>query len=86
MPQRQRWGFGCSPDSRKVANLSANPAVVVTVEDTVEAISIEGTARRIEGDDADPMIEAWVDKYADEIEVGVERVSPDAAAEDRVVS
>ena len=67
MPQRQRWGVGCSPDSQKVRNLAANPNVVVTVEDTVEAISIEGTAERIDGDDADAFITAWVDKYASEI-------------------
>ena len=69
MPDRQRWGFGCAPTSQKVHNLAANPAVVVTVEDTVEAISIEGIADRIDGDEAVPMIEAWIDKYADEIEV-----------------
>lgn len=69
MPERQRWGFGCSPDSQKARNLSANPAVVVTTEDTVELVSIEGTAIPVSGDDAVPMIEAWVDKYGDEIEV-----------------
>lgn len=69
MPDRQRWGFGCSPTSQKARNLAANPAVVVTTEDTVELVSIEGTAAPIEGEAADAMIEAWVDKYADEIDV-----------------
>ena len=42
MPAQQRWGLGCARSSQKVRNLEANPNVVVTVEDTVEAISIEG--------------------------------------------
>lgn len=69
MPERQRWGFGCSPTSQKVRNLATNPSVVVTIENTVELVSVEGTARPIADDDAVPLIEAWVDKYAEEIEV-----------------
>lgn len=69
MPERQRWGFGCSPTSQKARNLAANPAVVVTTENTIELVSIEGTAAPVEGDAAEALVEAWVDKYADEIEV-----------------
>ena len=57
--------------------------MVVTVEDTVEAISIEGTAERIDGGAADAFITAWVDKYASEIgdfADGVDDDSRDQAA------
>ncbi|MEM9519157.1 MAG: pyridoxamine 5'-phosphate oxidase family protein [Actinomycetota bacterium] len=69
MPDRQRWGFGCASSSRKSRNLTTNPHVVVTTEDTVELVSIEGVARPIAGNDAVPLVEAWVDKYADEVGV-----------------
>ena len=84
MPDRQRWGVGCSPDSQKVRNLAANANVVITVEDTVEAISIEGAAERIDGDAAEPFITAWVDKYASEIgdfADGIDDESREQAAE-----
>ncbi|MEM7095375.1 MAG: pyridoxamine 5'-phosphate oxidase family protein [Actinomycetota bacterium] len=69
MPDRQRWGCGFAASSQKSRNLQANAEVVVTGEDTVEVVSIEGTAQSIEGDAAHAFIEAWVDKYAEEIEV-----------------
>jgi PPOX class probable F420-dependent enzyme len=79
MPDRQRWGLGCARSSQKVRNLEANPNVVVTVEDTVEAISIEGVARRIDGPDADAFIEAWVTKYAAELGDFADDVDHDAS-------
>jgi len=56
-----RFLFSCSPHSRKARNLAANPQVVVTVDDTVECVSVEGRARVIEP--GDPVRETWVDRY-----------------------
>ena len=43
-----RFWFSCAPEALKARNLQTNLHVVVTVEDTVEAISIEGVASRRE--------------------------------------
>ena len=57
----QRFMFSCGPSSRKARDLAANPQVVVTVDDTVECVSIEGSARVL--DPADPAVAVWVDRY-----------------------
>lgn len=44
-----RFWFSAAPDAFKVRNIAANPHVVVTGEDTVDVVSIEGTAARVEG-------------------------------------
>jgi hypothetical protein len=54
-----RFAFSCGPRSRKAANLAANPWVVVASEDTVECLSMEGTAQRVDGDRA----AVWTDRY-----------------------
>ena len=55
-----RFMFSCAPTARKARNIAANPHVVVTVDSTVEAISVEGTAAPI----TDPgRIDAWIDRY-----------------------
>lgn len=56
-----RFVFSGSPNSRKARNLAANPQVVVTVDDTVECVSVEGVARVLEP--GDPGREAWIDRY-----------------------
>ncbi len=67
MPERQRWGGGFATSARKVRNMRANDRVVVTNEDSVNVVSIEGRAMPIAGDEADPMIQAWAEKYRSEI-------------------
>ncbi len=67
MPERSRWGAAFSPDARKVRNLAANDLVVVTNEDTVEVVSIEGRATEVTGADADALVEAWTDKYLEAV-------------------
>lgn len=62
---RQRFAFGCAPSARKVRNIAANPAVVVTIENTVECVSIEGTAQPLRGADLDDAATAWATKYHD---------------------
>ncbi len=66
MPERERFGFSCAPTARKVRNLAANPRVVVMGEDTVNVVSIEGTAERLDEQGADRMARAWFAKYIDE--------------------
>jgi hypothetical protein len=56
----QRFGFSCGPRSRKAANLAANPQMVLAGDDTVDCLSIEGRAARVD----DPgRIDAWVGRY-----------------------
>jgi len=44
LPERQRFGFSSAPSARKVRNIAANDQVVVTTQDSVECVSIEGRA------------------------------------------
>ena len=62
-----RFAFSCGPRSRKAANLAANPHVVVASEDTVEALSIEGQAQRVDGDRLEVWIRRYLDKYTADV-------------------
>jgi hypothetical protein len=56
-----RFVFSCAPTSRKARNIASNPQVCVTVDDTIECVSVEGTARVIA---ADPAIgQLYAEKY-----------------------
>jgi Pyridoxamine 5'-phosphate oxidase len=63
LPDTERFWFSCAPSSRKLRNIEANPQVVVAVDDTVECVSVEGVAHIAGGDDAAPMIAAYLVKY-----------------------
>lgn len=67
LPETDRFWFSCSPNARKVRNIAENPRSVVTVDDTVECVSVEGRARIADpAGDADrvgPMIAAYLSKY-----------------------
>ena len=58
-----QFAFSCGPRSRKASNLAANSNVVVTTEDTVEALSIEGRAAPVEGERQDVWIARYLAKY-----------------------
>ena len=58
--QKYRFGFSCGHLTRKAYNIRANPQVVVTGADPVEAISIEGTAAEVT--EAVPL-QSWVTRY-----------------------
>lgn len=62
-----RFWFSCSPRARKARNIAENPQCAVTVDDTVECVSVEGTARLVdpEADRAavDRMVAAYLAKY-----------------------
>ena len=70
IPQDDRFWFSCSPNSRKARNLAENPQCAVTVDDTVECISVQGRARMVDpADDAsaiDRFVEDYVSKYWDD--------------------
>lgn len=55
-----RFGFSCGPRSRKARNLVANPRAVVAIDDTVECVSVEGTASKVADDAAQA---TWIDRY-----------------------
>jgi hypothetical protein len=59
----QRFAWSCAPRSRKAANLAANPQAAVAVDDTVECLSIEGRAARVDGTREDVWIERYLAKY-----------------------
>jgi Pyridoxamine 5'-phosphate oxidase len=62
-------GFAWSnaPGARKTANIAANPQVCVAVDSTVECVSVEGRATRLEpGPEQDAWIERYLDKYRGE--------------------
>ena len=67
LSEPDRFWFSCSPNARKLHNIVANPQCVVTVDDTVECISVEGRARLAEpARDAgaiDRVVASYVAKY-----------------------
>ena len=59
-----RFAFSCSPNARKARNLSVNDHAVVMVDDTVECVSVEGTAGPLtDPDRREQWIERYVTKY-----------------------
>lgn len=69
LPSSERFWFGCSPRARKARNLRWNPAVVVAPTDTVEVVSLEGRAEERTGSDIEQFVEAYAQKYGDEMEM-----------------
>ena len=66
IPERDRFAFSCAPTARKVRNIEANDRVVITNDDAVNVVSIEGRAERLEGDAVDAMCVPYQAKYAAE--------------------
>lgn len=64
-----RFVFSCAPTARKARNIAVNPQVCVTVADTVECVSVEGTARVLTRDaggseaDVEQRAQAYAEKY-----------------------
>ena len=67
LPDSDRFWFSCSPGARKRRNIAENPHCVVTVDDTVECVSVEGLARvadpEQDADDVQRMVAAYLEKY-----------------------
>ena len=70
LPSTDRFWFSCSPSSRKARNIAENPQCVVTVDNTVECISVEGRAHVADptpdADAIDEAVAAYVSKYWDD--------------------
>lgn len=67
VPETDRFWFSCSPNARKARNLVENSQCVVTVDNTVECISVEGRAVAADpASDADAIgraVTTYVTKY-----------------------
>lgn len=63
LPETERFVFSCADGSRKARNLRENPGVVVTADDSVEVVSLEGTATEIRTGDIPDVIERYAVKY-----------------------
>lgn len=55
-----RFVFSCGPRSRKARNLAANPRVSIASEDTIEALSLQGSAEVVTHA---PRQEEWIGRY-----------------------
>lgn len=55
-----RFAFSAGPRSRKARNLAGNAGAVVMTDDTVECVSVEGSATVV--DDAEHLA-LWIDRY-----------------------
>lgn len=71
--EEHRFCFSCGPRSRKVRDLAANPHVSVAPEDTVEVVSVEGTAVIVHDESRR---ECWIERYLTKYRP----VSPDLSA------
>ena len=56
-----RFWFSATTDALKVRNIAHNPNVVITGEDTVNVVSIEGTAARVDG--RRDVADRWAARY-----------------------
>ncbi len=67
LAEPDRFWFSCSPKARKLRNITENPQCAVTVDDTVECVSVEGRATIADAhQDAasiDRVIAAYLAKY-----------------------
>lgn len=70
LAETDRFWFSCSPNARKARNIVKNPQCVVTVDDTVECVSVEGRAAVADvARDADAInraVASYVTKYWDD--------------------
>lgn len=48
LPEVDEFIFSCAPGARKARNLRENPRITVAGDDSVEVVSIEGTAEEID--------------------------------------
>lgn len=67
LADEERFWSSCSPNARKVRNLAENPQCVVTVDDTIECVSVEGRGRVVDpaegGTTFDAVVAAYLAKY-----------------------
>ena len=56
----KQFMFSCSPNAKKVRNIASNPRVTFTNSDSVECVSVQGSAERLI---TIARIDTWVDRY-----------------------
>ena len=66
LPEPGTFAFSCSPSSRKVRNIEANPQVSVAVDDSVEVVVLEGRAAFVEPATVADELHAFASKYWDD--------------------
>ncbi len=65
-PMENEFWFSCAPTARKARNIKQNAHVVVTGQDTVEVVSVEGLAEiKVSGSDRQRGLDAVVAKYSE---------------------
>jgi nitroimidazol reductase NimA-like FMN-containing flavoprotein (pyridoxamine 5'-phosphate oxidase superfamily) len=57
--------FSCGARSRKARNLAENPLACVTIDDTVECVSVEGVVSPLPAAEQAAAIDRYVTKYAE---------------------
>ncbi len=67
----KQFMFSCSPNAKKVRNIAANPRIALTNSDSIECVSVQGSAVRLT-DMA--RIDTWVERYI----AKYEEMGPDA--------
>src|SRR4051794_9021566 len=61
------FAWSSAPGARKARNIAANPQACVTVDDTVECVSVEGRATPVtDATDVDGWIDRYLEKYRGE--------------------
>ena len=63
LPDSSTFAFSCSPNARKARNIRANPQVAFAIDDTVECVSVEGTAHELPADRQQAAAETYAAKY-----------------------
>lgn len=74
LAERCEFVFSCDPQSRKARNLRANPRIVVAADDTIEVVSVEGTATEVATSSIPDIIERLAFKYEPDPDKGMELI------------
>jgi nitroimidazol reductase NimA-like FMN-containing flavoprotein (pyridoxamine 5'-phosphate oxidase superfamily) len=65
-PGASGLAFSCAPSARNSRNLAENPQACVTVDDTVECVSVEGVARPVtDAAERAAIVDQYARKYAE---------------------
>ena len=63
LPEVNEFVFSCSPTARKARNLRRNPRMVLTTDDSIEVVSVEGSAVEVRTSEIYDVIARLADKY-----------------------
>ncbi len=80
--QEHQFCFSCGPRARKAKDLADNPRVSFAPEDTVEVVSVQGTAQVIADE---PRRERWIERYLAKYQHLAPELGPDFLRENLIV-